>query len=53
MFVPDDLAKLAPAADLVELRLDLLPKDIEPRAWIEASPRPVLATVRSKGEGGL
>ena len=53
MFVPDDLAALPAAADLIELRLDLLPKDVEPRAWIEASPRPVLATVRSKAQGGL
>ncbi len=53
VFVPDDLATLPRAADLVELRLDLLPKDVEPAAWIAASPRPVLATVRSKAQGGL
>ena len=52
MFVPDDLAKIAGAADLIELRLDLLPKDVEPQAWIDGSPRPVLATVRSKAQGG-
>jgi shikimate 5-dehydrogenase/shikimate kinase len=56
---PTDLETLPPAADLVELRLDLLfhPAGPEPderalRAWIAASPRPVIATVRSLGQGG-
>jgi len=38
-------------ADLVELRLDLIPKaDIE--TLVRFSPVPVIATVRSRGEGG-
>jgi shikimate 5-dehydrogenase/shikimate kinase len=52
---PDDLRTLATAADLVELRFDLLLGDATSTsvaAWIEASPRPVLATVRSRAEGG-
>lgn len=52
---PEDLAGLPAYADLVELRLDLLP-DIEGddalARWIAASPRAVIATVRSRAEGG-
>ncbi|MFV1958596.1 MAG: type I 3-dehydroquinate dehydratase, partial [Planctomycetota bacterium] len=46
---------LPAAADLVELRLDRLPGPWdEPRlgAWIDAAPRPVIATVRGAAEGG-
>ncbi|MFM8979994.1 MAG: type I 3-dehydroquinate dehydratase [Planctomycetia bacterium] len=53
--VPADLAALPACADLVELRLDLLCGAREPaqlEAWVAASPRPVLATVRSVAEGG-
>ncbi|MDF1702005.1 MAG: type I 3-dehydroquinate dehydratase [Planctomycetota bacterium] len=53
VFVPADLAKIAGPADLIELRLDLLPKDVTPAEWVAAAPRPVLATVRSKEQGGL
>jgi len=53
---PADLAALPPCADLVELRLDLLGAVTADPAvlarWIGAAPRPVLATVRSRGEGG-
>jgi shikimate dehydrogenase len=51
---PEDLTALPACADLVELRLDLLrlEGEAELRAWVEASPRPVLATVRSTAEGG-
>jgi shikimate 5-dehydrogenase/shikimate kinase/3-dehydroquinate dehydratase len=53
---PRDLADLPPAADLVELRLDLLRGGAWDAAvladWIARSPRPVLATVRSRREGG-
>ncbi|MFM8387164.1 MAG: type I 3-dehydroquinate dehydratase [Planctomycetia bacterium] len=52
---PADLATLPSCADLVELRLDLLPaaRDVAAlEAWVAASPRPVLATVRSVREGG-
>lgn len=45
------IARAGAAADLVELRLDLLPKaDME--ALVQASPVPVIATVRSRAEGG-
>lgn len=51
---PADLARIAGCADRIELRLDLLgitdPDAVA--AWIEASPRPVLATLRSTDEGG-
>ncbi len=52
---PQDLLAFAPEADLVELRLDLLggaASDDALAAWIAASPRPVLATIRSRAEGG-
>jgi shikimate 5-dehydrogenase/shikimate kinase len=52
VFVPRDLAALPAVADLVELRLDLLPGDVEVETWVAASPRPVLATVRSRAQGG-
>ena len=52
VFVPGDLRALPAVADLIELRLDLLPPDVDVRAWIEASPRPVLATLRSRAQGG-
>ncbi len=51
---PADLAGLSPAADWIELRLDLLPV-FEPasfEAWVRASPRPLLVTLRSKAQGG-
>lgn len=52
---PADLSSLPRAADLFELRLDLLPgaatEDGAAR-WVAASPRPVLATVRSRAQGG-
>ncbi len=53
---PEDLSDLPPCADLVELRLDLLGDgswdDARLARWIASSPRPVLATVRSRLEGG-
>lgn len=52
---PADLATLPACADVVELRLDLLEAAREPaalEAWVAASPRPVLATLRSVREGG-
>lgn len=52
---PGDLGALPACADLIELRLDLLPQAREPaelESWVAASPRPVLATVRSAREGG-
>ncbi len=50
---PDDLARLPAAADIVELRLDLLEDAARrPDAWVERSPRPVMATVRRRVEGG-
>src|SRR5262249_38598668 len=50
---PADLPRLGPAyADLVELRLDLLPHRLDVAAAVAASPRPCLATVRSRGEDG-
>ncbi len=51
----EDLEHLPAVADLVELRLDLLPDGLDEegvRRWVRACPRPVLATVRSRGEGG-
>jgi len=48
------LAKVARAgalADLVELRLDLIPSP-PVEVLVKASPVPVIATVRSRGEGG-
>ncbi|MDJ0976233.1 MAG: type I 3-dehydroquinate dehydratase [Planctomycetota bacterium] len=51
---PEDLAAIAGCADLIELRFDLLgvtdPADVA--AWVTASPRSVIATVRSEAEGG-
>jgi shikimate 5-dehydrogenase/shikimate kinase len=52
---PEDLERLPSYADLIELRLDLLPGALEPGAverWIAASRRPVLATVRTRAQGG-
>ncbi len=56
---PAGLAALPACADLIELRLDLLPGALDPdrlddrlAEWMRASPRPVLATVRSSAEGG-
>jgi len=52
---PEDLARLPACADLIELRLDLLACGRTPEAvapWIDAAPRPVLATVRSRAQGG-
>ena len=54
---PDDLAASLPAsADVIELRLDALPcrawDEASLRSWVAASPRPVLATLRSRDEGG-
>ncbi len=43
---------IAGPADLIELRLDLLPDDVTVTQWIDASPRPVLVTLRSKAQGG-
>jgi shikimate 5-dehydrogenase/shikimate kinase len=51
---PEGGLEVPALADLVELRLDLLPVS-DPRdvgTWVAASPRPVLATVRSAREGG-
>ncbi|MGE0190698.1 MAG: type I 3-dehydroquinate dehydratase [Planctomycetota bacterium] len=53
--VPGDLSGLAPEADVLELRLDLLGladshADLEP--WIALAGRPVLATIRSRAQGG-
>lgn len=48
---PADLESAGALADLIELRLDLL-SGATPRAWVAASPRPVLATVRGADEGG-
>src|SRR5262245_43807412 len=48
-----DLRHAIPAfADLVELRLDALPGAFDVAAAVAASPRPCLATVRSRAEGG-
>jgi shikimate 5-dehydrogenase/shikimate kinase len=50
---PAGLRDAVPAyADLVELRLDLLPKGFDVAAAVAASPRPCLVTVRSSEEGG-
>ncbi len=52
---PADLVRIAGAADLIELRFDLFAAenpDLDVAAWIAASPRPVLATVRSRSQGG-
>ena len=40
-----------PRVDLVELRLDLYP-DLDPAAWIASAPKPVVATVRRRADGG-
>ncbi len=48
---PVDLAGCG-AADLIELRLDLLGTGDDVGAWIDASPRPVIATMRSREQGG-
>ena len=56
ILTPEDLPTLyvAPRVDMIELRLDdpriAGPADVG--AWVAASPRPVLATVRSRAEGG-
>jgi shikimate 5-dehydrogenase/shikimate kinase/3-dehydroquinate dehydratase len=53
---PADLTAIAGCADLIELRLDLLlphMPQVPVSAWVEAAPRPVLATLRSRREGGL
>ncbi len=49
---PNELRAIDTPADLIEIRIDLIDGVHEPGAWIEASPRPVLATLRSKQEGG-
>lgn len=53
--VPADLETIAGAADVIELRLDLLASEdagFDVGAWIAAAPRPVLATLRSRSQGG-
>lgn len=53
--VPADLGDLPRAADLVELRLDLLDLGAPGQGlatWIAAAPRPVVATLRSRAQGG-
>lgn len=45
------IARAGVLADLVELRLDLIP-DADIGALVRASPVPVIATVRSRQEGG-
>lgn len=54
---PQDLALSLPTfADVIELRLDLLEAEGlavgDLTRWVVASPRPVLATLRSQDEGG-
>lgn len=47
----NDAARTPPLADLVEARLDLLPR-LDVSLWRKQSPVPVLATLRSRREGG-
>ncbi len=52
---PADLVDIAGAADVIEIRFDLLldrDPDLAVASWVAASPRPVLATVRSRAQGG-
>lgn len=51
---PQDLIAIAGCADVIELRLDLLPipSTDDLLEWIDAAPRPVLATMRTQAQGG-
>ena len=49
---PADLRRVETPADMIEIRVDLMADSASPSSWIQASPRPVLATLRSLREGG-
>lgn len=48
-----DFARPPVAATMVEIRADLLGAGIPMRRLVEAAPRPVVMTLRSRAEGGL
>lgn len=50
--IADELARLPVGATAVELRVDLLPRELDLASLVGACPCPVVVTLRSRAEGG-